>query len=1697
MKRFVILGFLSFLPAGAQIVVGPPTLPPGQVNTPYSQQLAASGGTGPYTFALYSGSLPSGTPAFSIGNAGAISGTPDGCASFAGNIGPCPDATEPINSAFTVLATDSLGATGTQTYTLGIYWNPTEASFLTTFAGYDANLLVGVSNPPPLLFGAHLTPANPIFRQPATDNQAAWNAWVDGIHAAGATILNIEPDLDCVVNNLTSCLALYSGAISHAHSIGMSVSLNPEYSPWPACGGAGCSPPGPSTGSAADCQAVIGHAVNASPGTGVSDWFACLTTPIPALGMSAYQWMISNWLANGDRFVPVHEPTTMTARWYEGAGPGGCSTAAQPPVSAADCNGLTTTYPGPSGNTCPNDWWSNFVQPLLNPTNGLVYAWASAAGIGIRTAVTDVRGEIGYSTLFSENLPAGVDLGFDAYSFTPSAVTEIEANIWAAQQNHHQTFFEEFAAQRWVQSGSPENEQCAIKGCYSCDWQASQSDQNFVAAFLPFAAAHGALSASWFPSQAFAGCSPTYPDNCQNFSVIAAACAAFLRGNSSALSQKLASILMPGGNAPAAITITAGDGQSASLGQAFPTALSVSVTGTSGAPVAGASVTFTVTPGPSGASGVFSWTGPVTIATDLNGNATAPVLTANSVPGEFTVTATVNALTAIFTLANAGETLGASSTTVGSAAGFGTVLLSGAGPWSAASNTSWLHIAAGSASGTGDALIQFSYDANTIPNVQTGTLTIAGLTFTVTQAGASYVPVYPVTVLAVPGLNLPQAVAVDTQGNVYIADTANNAVKRWNAATGQVTVLVTGLNAPAGVAVDGQGNVYIADTGNNAIREWIAGTQQVRTLVSSALNGPTGVAVDALGNVYIADSGNQAVEEWNAASGQVSVLVNSVIETPTAVAVDALGNVYIADSANNAVFEWNVTGGQATTLVSGLSAPAGVAVDGQGNVYIADTGHNALKQWNAATQQVTVLISSGLTGPAGLAVDGSGNVYLAGTGDSLVKKLSFAYLALGSPASNESAAGGTDSVAALVLPPSTPVSAASDQPWLTVASLTGGTLSFSFTANTSALSRTGHITVLGPQVTVVQNGDVAAAMTKSAGDGQITALGQPFPVALAVTVTDGNGNPVAGAPVTFSAIPGESGASASFASAPPMPIASGQNGIATAPVLTANNISGQFTASATVSGLTVTFNLTNAAYTLESSSLTVGSSAGGNSVILVAGGPWSAVSDSSWLHLGVSGGTGGALIAFNYDANQDAGPRTGTLTISGLTFTVTQAGASYTAVTLLSALVPSGLKAPRQVAVDGQGNIYIADTGNNAIREWLAATQQAITLVSSGLNIPSGVAVDALGNVYIADTKDNAIKEWTAATQQVTTLVLSGLLSPAAVAVDGNGDVFFSDTGHNSIKEWAAASGQVTTLVSGLNRPDGVAVDALGNVYFADTNNNEIKEWNAAGNSVTVLVSTGLNSPRGVAVDGDGNVYIADSGNNAIKQWNPATGQVTTLVSSGLRNPGGLAVAGPGGLYVADTGGNSVQQAAMLYVALGSASLTETASAGDDSVTVQVLPPNTPLKAASNAPWLTITGTTGGAIAFSFTGDTSVNSRVAYISALGLQVSVTQAGDTPATIAQIAGYNQRTPVNQPFRTNLKVRVEDATGNPVRGAAVTFTVNPGSNGSGGSFGSSPAILTNAAGYAAAPPLTANGIPGAFTVTASTGGLSATFTLTITE
>jgi hypothetical protein len=259
-----------------------------------------------------------------------------------------------------------------------------------------------------------------------------------------------------------------------------------------------------------------------------------------------------------------------------------------------------------------------------------------------------------------------------------------------------------------------------------------------------------------------------------------------------------------------------------------------------------------------------------------------------------------------------------------------------------------------------------------------------------------------------------------------------------------------------------------------------------------------------------------------------------------------------------------------------------------------------------------------------------------------------------------------------------------------------------------------------------------------------------------------------------------------------------------------------------------------------------------------------------------------------------------------------------------------------------------------------------------------------------------------------------------------------------------------------------------------------------------------LDDPSGVAVDGDGNVYFSNTSANAIGEWSPATLQVTTLISTGLRAPSGVAVDGQGNVYVSDTGHNAIKEFSPVYLSLGAASRNEAAAPGTDSIPVQVLPANTPLTASSNQSWLTITGTGGGSIGFSFLANTSANSRTAQIAVLGQVVTVTQSGDTPTTIVKAAGNAQSTIAGLPFPIPLRVRVTDVAGNAVQLAKVTFTVVPGSNGASATFGSSPPmpISTGNSGYAVAPTLYANGIAGKFTVTASVGTLSTVFTLTIT-
>ena len=312
----------------------------------------------------------------------------------------------------------------------------------------------------------------------------------------------------------------------------------------------------------------------------------------------------------------------------------------------------------------------------------------------------------------------------------------------------------------------------------------------------------------------------------------------------------------------------------------------------------------------------------------------------------------------------------------------------------------------------------------------------------------------------------------------------------------------------------------------------------------------------------------------------------------------------------------------------------------------------------------------------------------------------------------------------------------------------------------------------------------------------------------------------------------------------------------------------------------------------------------------------------------------------------------------------------------------ASLRSPYEVAVDGGGNVLIADTSNNRIRRLAAGTGIITTVVgigadyvsgdggpgtSASLSYPTGVAVDGGGNLLIADRYNNRIRRLAAGTGVITTVAGNGsrgfsgdggpatsasLRWPQGVAVDGDGSVLVADTWNCRIRRVAAGTGIITTVAgtgeggfSGdggpgtsarLFNPGGVAVDGGGNVFIADSENNRIRRL-AAGAGIIATVagngtsgfsgdggrgtSTTLRNPQGVAVDAGGNVYIVDRGNYRIRRLATSTGIITTVAGTGvegfssgggpgtstmLSNPQGVAVDGLGNLFIADEGGNQV-----------------------------------------------------------------------------------------------------------------------------------------------------------------------------------------------
>ena len=299
----------------------------------------------------------------------------------------------------------------------------------------------------------------------------------------------------------------------------------------------------------------------------------------------------------------------------------------------------------------------------------------------------------------------------------------------------------------------------------------------------------------------------------------------------------------------------------------------------------------------------------------------------------------------------------------------------------------------------------------------------------------------------------PYAMAVDSADNVYVADYGNHCIRKITpegvvstfagsrtagfADTDTDNNVVAQFRNPTDVAVDSSGNLYVADYGNHRIRKIDTTTRDVTTLAGSTrgyeegtgtaakFDKPFGVAVDSSGNVYVVDSNNHRIRKITS-EGVVSTIAGNSwrghhdatgtaaqFKGPFGVAVDSSGNLYVADAFNNRIRKITSEGvvstlagnswwghQDATGTAAQFKGPFGVAVDSSGNVYVADTGNHRIRKITSGGDVTTLAGSTRgykegagtaarFKAPTGVAVDSSGNVYVADNRSNRIRKIEY------------------------------------------------------------------------------------------------------------------------------------------------------------------------------------------------------------------------------------------------------------------------------------------------------------------------------------------------------------------------------------------------------------------------------------------------------------------------------------------------------------------------------------------------------------------------------------------------------------------------------------------------------------------------------------------------------------------------------------
>ena len=772
---------------------------------------------------------------------------------------------------------------------------------------------------------------------------------------------------------------------------------------------------------------------------------------------------------------------------------------------------------------------------------------------------------------------------------------------------------------------------------------------------------------------------------------------------------------------------------------------------------------------------------------------------------------------------------------------------------------------------------------------------------------------------AAASFNMPQGAAVDASGNVYVVDTLNHRIRKVTPGGVVTTFAGTGgegavdgpaLNAsfryPSGVAVDSSGNVYVADAGTNLIRKvtpggmvsTLAGSGTARfadgTGAAASFNYPTGIAVDLGGNLYVADARNNLIRKVTrdgVVTTLAGIVAGSIIKGkapnpyqdgtgttatfnfPVGIAVGAGGDIYVADFNNHRIRK--VTpGGVVTTLAGNGTAtfadgpgtaaafnyPYSLAVDAGGNVYVADNGNQRIRKVRP-DGLVTTLAGSGaagysnmtqpaltapFAGPRGVAVDTAGNLFVVEYNNNCVKKITNAFL--------------TTTTRQIAAPPNSTLPPPNNMLAPPNNMLPPGTCTCPCPTTSNPMT-TGPAT--GPPITTARS-NTTAVPTAAA-----TAVPTGFPT------TTGRSNitaPATAVPTGFPTTTRRSNVTAAATAVPTgFPTTTGRS---------------TTTALATTTIPMIRANITTIAGGSRGFLNAIGTAAKFN-------GPWGIAKDSL-----------GNIYIADCDAHiiRKMDPSGNVSTFAGSSGMLGRMdGAGSTA----------RFNQPHGLVIDTNNNLYVADSNNHAIRK--IEPSGNVTTFAGGSDAgayadgkgsaakffsPYGIFIDKANTIYVADTSNHRIRKIDPSAN-VTTFagsssrgyvdgpgVSAKFNSPYAVTIDTTNNIMYvADWDNARIRKITMLPTPIVTTLAGNGtksykdgigtaaslQPASLALGPYNLLYVTDADNHRLRAINTTTGNVVTIAGTGVagkddstsapstatfNNPRGIMVDNNQDIYI-------------------------------------------------------------------------------------------------------------------------------------------------------------------------------------------------------------------------------------------------